>query len=60
MSVNNKRGRPFRDADNPIRKDVKIRVTDRMFEELNAYSQKHNMTIAEIIRRAITAFFENK
>ena len=60
MSVSSKRGRPFKDAESNIRRNMRIKISDKMYEDLCEYSQNHDISIAEIIRRAVRAFLENK
>lgn len=55
MSTSSKRGRPFSE-ESPLRYDTKVRLDKPTHDQLVEYSEKHNVTIAEVIRRAIKAF----
>lgn len=51
-------GRPV--IGQPKTNDMKVRVDDETHEKLLNYAREHNITKAEVVRRAILEFFKKK
>ena len=52
MTEKKKMGRPK--AEKPKNHDVKVRLNDDMYSALQEHCTKHNLTVAEAIRTAIS------
>ena len=56
MTVPKKPGRPVEPE--AKRHDIKVRVDDRMYNNLVEYSAKHERTKAEVIRKSLDKFLK--
>jgi hypothetical protein len=54
MNMSPRTGRPV--IGEPKKNDVKVRLDDTTHKRLLEYCEKHNMTKAEVIRKAIQLF----
>lgn len=50
MTDNKKMGRPTTDPKN-LR--LTVRFNDEQSQKINAYSAKHNLTVSEVVRKAV-------
>ena len=50
-----KMGRP---TDNPKGKDVRVRVTEDVYQKILEYSERNSQTASETIREALEGFFD--
>lgn len=53
MSTKKKRGRPLK-QETPLEVQISIRLTDREAQNLAMYAWRHEMTMADVVRDALS------